>query len=982
MSSPENPQGDGSEEFSQSSFPIVGIGSSAGGLDALKSFFANVSTTSNIAYVSVSHMSRTQPSLLPELLQKCTDLPVHTARDGQQILPNNIYISPPEMDVTIYEGKIHLFEPVKGALTYPIDQFLKSLALEKGTLGVAVILSGTGTDGTNGIKDINFHNGLVIAQNEETAGYDGMIRSAQATGMVDKVLPPESMPGVIAQYFPTKVKDVATPPDAPEQPTQDWLSKIFIILRTKIGHDFSVYKSTTIKRRISRRMGLNQIKDHEIYLRYLRESTKEVEALFSELLIGVTSFFREPKSFENLKKILLAETLVTKNEGSTVRIWVPGCSTGEEVYSLAIVLNECLETISSHVNLQIFGTDINNRAIDIARRGAYPESISSDVSEERLKRFFTKNEELYQVNKSIRDCVIFSTQDVIKDPPFSRLDLLCCRNLLIYLTSQAQKKLLPLFHYTLRPEGLLMLGSSETIGGFSNIFEPIDKKWKIYKSKQVPQPLRQMVDFPSGNLHIQKAGEPVTIPSTHEKPDFGKITQKIILEDYAPTAVLIDSTGEILFVQGRTGEYLEPPSGPPTQNIVDLARDGLRIELSSAIRLALSSKKEVTRSRISIPTNGGHKLINLHVCPQTAPKLIAGRLLVVFDEMYMASEIPKAVTEQANLTPPDMERFTLLEKELQSTRESHQCTIEELESSNEELKSTNEELQSANEELQSTNEELESSKEELQSLNEELQTVNSELQSKVYELSATHDDMHNLLNSTEIATIFVDNEMGLRRFTPEAKRIINLIESDIGRPLKHVVSNLVYEGMIEDTRQVLSDLISKELEVRTESGDWYNMRILPYRTMDNRIDGAVITFSSINDQKSAQAKLRLINSELSATWDLIRTTFDMNRQPLAVFDQQGITLIGNKAFANAFEIEQEEISESSLEQLLQRAGSSEELHSKLTTCLETEKDFSLGPLVIQFGKTTRQYSLHGRVIGSLGESPIRYLVRFIRRRKE
>ena len=963
-------------------FPIVGIGASAGGLKALNSFFGHVSCQSHMAYLVVTHMSRKQPSMLPELLQKITPLPVQTAADGKVIQPGHIYINPPDSELSLFHGKIQLLDLAEKDSRFPIDRLFKSLAIDQEKYAVAIVLSGTGTDGTSGVREIKAREGLVVVQDEKSASYDGMPRSAVSTGLADMVLPPEAMPAALERCFLGPHIDSALDQTLENDAQPDWLGKIFNILRVQAGHDFSAYKSTTTLRRISRRMGLNQIDSHEVYAQHLQKNKTEVEALFRELLIGVTSFFREPLSFELLKKKIIPKILEQKGNETVLRAWIPACSTGEEVYSLAIVLNECLEKVSTPLNLQLFGTDINGRSIDTARQGIYPASISADVGAKRLRRFFTKEGDLYVVSKSIRDCVIFSTQDVLKDPPFSRLDLLCCRNLLIYLNNDAQKKLLPLFHYTLRREGILMLGSSETIGGFSSLFDPVDKRYKVFRKREVPRGMRQLVDFPAGPSHIAPATDFSPIAAENHQNDFAEITRKLILSHYAPAAILIDENSKVLYIQGRTGRYLESPTGPPTHNIVELARDGLRIELSSAIRKAKTSSQPVTRRRISFQSNNDTCRVNLHVFPQGTPKAAAGRLLVLFEDAGADVIDPGSEKDLAKEVPPDPKSMLALEKELQSIRESHRCTIEELESSNEELKSTNEELQSTNEELQSINEELESSKEELQSLNEEMQTVNSELQAKVEELSASHDDMRNLLNSTEIATIFVDNDMRLRRYTQEATRIINLIQTDIGRPLQHVATNLMYDGMTRDIQKVLTDLVSTEIEVQSTKGVWFTMRIIPYRTLDNRIAGAVITFSNVDEQKRAQTVLKESIYAIQHSEALARFAFDMNRQPLAVIDQTGTIVMANTALSRLTGAARDEIAGIRLLESLNIRKQSNTKYPDLEHMLTLDTDFQTSPFVIGFKNGEVSYVIKGRVIRQNDDSPYRCLIQLVKPRKK
>ena len=962
-------------------FPIVGLGASAGGLEALKSFLGAVPAHSRISFIIVVHMMSKQPSILTELLQKATVLPVATLKDGQPIQPGHVYVNPPDKTIFVDHGKIQLLDVVKKGVNHPINLFFKSLAQDQGRHAAAVILSGTGTDGTSGIKEIKANDGLVLVQSKETAHYDGMPSSAINTGIVDMVLRPAEMPEKLTQYF-NRILTVPTrqiQPSAMVDYRQEWLNRIFAILRAQIGYNFSAYKVNTILRRIDRRMGLHQIDHHNEYVRFLEDNPGEVESLSRELLIGVTSFFRDAESFETLKTHILSIPFDHIQENDTFRAWLPGCSTGEEVYSMIMMLHECLDKIPKRINLQLFGTDIDKYAVEKAREGLFPASIASDVTPQRLKRFFIKEGDAYRVHKAVRDCAVFSVQDVIKDPPFSRLNLLCCRNLLIYLNNEAQKKLLPLFHYTLIPDGIMMLGSSETIGPFSGLFEMLDNRWKIFRRREVPRALQKLADFPSGSSN--PAPDQDTLPPTlfplARQLDVSSATQKVILDQFAPTAVLTDTKGEILFICGRSGKYLEPPSGPPTQNILELARDGLRIELASALRAAATSNKAIVRTGISVKTNGDVQMIDLHVIRQHSPKEIAGRLLVVFEDNKAAcyrSDANQALPVDATIAP---DRITELEKELQTTREIHQTTVEELETSNEELKSTNEELQSTNEELQSTNEELESSKEELQSLNEELQTLNNELQNKVDELCLTQDDMRNLLNSTEIATIFVDNDIRVRRFTPEATVIVNLIQTDIGRPLTHVVTNLVYTAMIKDIAEVLKNLTPKVVEVQTKEGKWYTMRILPYRTIDNRIDGSVLTFSFIGEQKKIQGRLKALNLEITEAWQTTRAIFDMNSDPMVVIDENGKMVIANTTFRNILGIDQTELEKRTIHDLDEFIPKSLDLKSKLKTQLEKSKDFTTTTFKLKSTNHTQIYSINGRMIPCAQNHQYRLLLKFI-----
>jgi len=960
------------------SFPVVGLGASAGGLEALKAFFTKVPPTSGMAFIVLVHMTPNQPSLMPALLQKTTSIPVSAAKDEEPLEPNRAYVIPPNKDISVYNGKIQLLDMTTKRALLPIDYFFRSLAQDQGENAAAIVLSGMGTDGTLGIKEIKVHNGLVFVQSEDSAGYDGMPRSAINTGIVDMIMAPADMPEKLIRYFSHAARQSQDIPAQLPVKEDGWIHKIYAILRSHVGHDFSSYKRNTILRCISRRMNLNHISSHEDYMRYLRENPDETDALFRELLIGVTSFFRDPESFDVLKTDVLPDLLETLMPDATFRAWIPGCSTGEEVYSLVITLKEVLDKTSNRINLQIFGTDIDNRAISKARQGVYPCSIKADLGEERVNRFFIQEGYFYRIRKEIRDCVVFSVQNVIKDPPFSRLNLMCCRNLLIYLNTDAQKKLLPLFHYTLIPGGVLMLGSSETIGSATDLFETINKKWRIFRRREVPKAIRQIVNFPTGPLVLEPPQDSSAANPQNKAFDTSYLTQKVVLELFAPTAVLTNSNGDIINIQGRTGKYLETPSGPVTNNILDMVREGLRIELSAALRAARSSAVQVTKKRLSVKTNGDYQLIDLHVCPLKKPNELAGRLLVVFEDIE--SESMDETGDHAGKDDSSLAstRIAELERELQTTRESHQATIEELESSNEELKSTNEEIQSANEELQSTNEELDSSREELQSLNEELQTVNAELQGKVEELSAAHDDMRNLLNSTEIANIFVDNNMQVRRFTPESTMIVNLIPTDIGRPIRHVASNLKYDNMIRDLEKVLQYLTPVETEVQTDEGRWFNMRIIPYRTRDNRIDGAVMTFTSIDDQKKVNNQLEDSLKEAENAWELVRAIFDIGQDPMVVLDKNSCIVIPNTCYSTLMDIDLKRLKGMDFISPLKKVIlQKDDLKTLLKTALETNKDFISDVIDFETAFGKKSYTIKGSILKKDKTFPYRILLQFL-----
>lgn len=640
------------------------------------------------------------------------------------------------------------------------------------------------------------------------------------------------------------------------------LQKILTLLREHTGHDFSFYKKNTVYRRIDRRMSVYQLTTINKYLRYLQVNPKELDLLFNELLIGVTNFFRDPEAFKILKEKGLPQLFKSKSKKSTIRIWAVGCSTGEEAYSLAIILKEYLQEIKQEhdYRIQIFATDIDKQAIEKARQGLYPSNISVDVSAERLQKFFVKEDSSYRVKKDIREMIVFAPQNLITDPPFTKLDILCCRNLLIYLTHEIQKKILPLFHYALNHSGILFLGSSETIGSLSELFSTVDNKWKIFTRKESLQAAKTIIELPAlPSFRHRKHAE-----HKEKKADEDKIPQlaaERLLEEFAPPAVFINEAGDILFVSGRTGKYLEPAVGQANMNVLTMAREGLRFELASAVRKASTQKKDVFIKDIKVRTNGGFQTINLIVKPFTKPQDLQGVLMVLFEDTVPQKPGPRM---ELKGMPVAKQKSVIaeLEQELRYTKEHLQTTVEEMETSQEELKSSNEELQSTNEELQSTNEELTTSKEELQSLNEELITVNAELQNKVEELSRSNNDMKNLLNSTEIATVFLDNEMNVKRFTAPATKIINLIPSDVGRPISHIVSNLKYENLVEDVREVIKSLVFKEVQVETKEGKWHLMRIIPYRTYENVIDGVVITFTDITDFKKMEERCNRLEEQM------------------------------------------------------------------------------------------------------------------------
>jgi two-component system CheB/CheR fusion protein len=854
-------------------FPIVGIGASAGGLSAFETFFSAMPEEDpGMAFVLVQHLARDHKSILSELIQRYTRMQVFEVEDGMVIKPNCAYIIPPNRDMALVNGALQLLEPTLArGIRLPIDFFFRSLAQDQHDRAICIVLSGTGSDGALGVRAVKGEGGMVMAQTPESTEYDGMPRSAIATGMIDFVLPPNEMPVKLLAYVAHAFGAYHVPISSQAAQQPDALEKIFLLLRSQTGHDFSQYKRSTIVRRVERRMAVHQIDGLEDYLRYMQLTRGEGDALFRELLIGVTSFFRDSEIFEEVQKQVIPQLFAGKAAGAVIRVWVPGCSTGEEAYSIAMLLRERMEDRKENFKVQIFATDIDREAIDQARAGVYPSSIIADVSPERLAHFFDQEQpdgSAYRIHKTIRDMLIFSEHDLIKNPPFSKLDLISCRNLLIYMGAELQKKLMPLFHYALNPGGMLVLGSSESVGDFVNLFAPVERKSRIYQRKAHdfgPHRLGipGLFERPPGNEIARRAGSGAL---SDNKLPLHQIAERALLEHYSPVGALVSERGDILYLLGRTGRYLEPTPGEASLNIFRMAREGLRGDLTIALHRAVSLGI-LTRVRgLRVKNDGDFTTVNLTVFPvPTDPEgaIPHGLFLVILEEELVTDakqsiEAAMDTAEGAAALSTDLDAYIVrLKQELRAKEEYLQTTNEELETSNEELRSAHEEMQSVNEEMQSTNEELETSREELQSVNEELATVNSELQAKVVDLSRSNNDMKNLLSGTGIGTIFVDHLLRILRFTPTVSALINLIETDVGRPVDQIRSNLAgYDHLAADIREVLESLVPKELEVQTNAGEWYLLRIRPYRTLENVIEGAVITFTEISIMKKAQAALR------------------------------------------------------------------------------------------------------------------------------
>ena len=846
--------------MTHSAFPIVGIGASAGGLEAIELFLKHVPQESGMAFVIVQHLDPTYKGIMVELLQRKTPMPVVQVRDRHKVAPDHVYVIPPNKDMSILHGVLHLLAPAAPrGLRLPIDFFFRSLADDCQARSIGVILSGMGSDGTLGLRAIKEKAGVVFVQAPASAKFDGMPRSAIDAGLADVVALAEELPGRISNYL--KHAPLAAQSDLSlEDKSQSALEKVIILLRAQTGHDFSLYKKSTIYRRVERRMGLHQVDKLATYVRFLRENPQEIELLFKELLIGVTSFFRDPPAWEQLKDQVMPALLAAHPKGGVLRAWASGCSTGEEAYSLAMVFKEALEQVkpAGNFSLQVFATDLDRDAIDKARAGLYPENIAADISAERLQRFFVKDEHGYRVAKEIREMAIFASQNMIMDPPFTKLDLLLCRNLLIYLDQEIQKKLIPLFHFSLNPGGVLFLGNAETIGTFTNLFAPLAKKARIFRrldSVLVAEP----VEFPSAFVPYPPAVASAQPQAQAASANLQALADQLLLQHYCPAAVLTNDKGDILYISGRTGKYLEPAAGKANWNLFAMAREGLSYELNKVWQKALRQKTAAVLKGVRVATNGGMQSVDITVHQIFDPAALKGMVLTVFTDVTTPPE-PKAASKTPRASSRG-ESLAVMQRQLQQAREEIQTCREQMQTSQEELKSTNEELQSANEELQSTNEELTTSKEEMQSLNEELQTVNHELQAKVDELSWANNDMKNLLNSTEIATLFLDDGLNVRRFTTQTASIIKLIAGDVGRPITDITTDLDYPGLTADANEVLRTLVFIEKQVATRDGRWFLVRIMPYRTLENRIDGVVITFLNITAAKMLEIQLRQTRSE-------------------------------------------------------------------------------------------------------------------------
>lgn len=828
-------------------FPIVGIGASAGGLEALEQFFINLPPNCGLGVVVIQHLDPTHKGMLPELLQRKTKMEVFEAVDNMPVEPDKVYVIPPNKSMSLVNGNLRLFAPKETrGMRLPIDFFLKSLAIDRKELGVGIILSGMGSDGTSGVQYLKDSNGRVLVQSPETARFDSMPRSVIEAVSVDIVAPVNELPSKLIELLKNKPSDESEPIDLEDKNS---LEKIISLLRSYTGNDFSQYKKNTLYRRIERRMAVHKIDKISSYVNFLNENPKEGDILFKELMIGVTNFFRDIDVWDYLESTVIPSIVTNLKSEPTIRIWVPACSTGEEAYSLAIVFKEVLKKMNrADISIQIFATDLDNDAIEKARKGIFVTTAISGISPDRLKHFFVKTGHGFRVSTEIREMVVFAQHNLTMHPPFTKIDFLSCRNLLIYLNAELQKKIIGLFYYSINPEGILLLGSSESLGSKGYLFSTLNHKLKFYQKitkTQSPESFEFPISFSKSN-HVVKEEK----PTAQAIPNIQTLADQLLLKYFSPVGVLVNEEGDIIYTSGRTGKYLEPSVGKANLNIFAMLREGLRQKFPVAFRKVVKNRETIVLQNIKAGTNSDTQILDISIQYIDLPEQLKGNVMIIFKELPSVSKA-RTPSKSASKSLRQIE----LEEELLQLNSEMQSTVEEMQTSQEELKSTNEELQSTNEELQSTNEELTSSKEEMQSLNEELQTLNAELLTKVEDFSRVNNDMKNLLNSTDIATLFLDKELNIRRFTNQATKIFKLIKSDIGRPFTDQVTDLIYPDLEKDALEVLKTLIFIEKQIPAKDGRWFSIRIMPYRTNDDRIDGLVITFINISDLKLLEVGL-------------------------------------------------------------------------------------------------------------------------------
>lgn len=876
---------------------VVGLGASAGGLEALESFFDAMPEKPGMAFVVIIHLSPDHESSMAELLQEHTSMPVTQVTRQTKMEADHIYIIPPGQLLTVEDQNLVLSEAdKKDKKLTTIDLFFRSLGKSLSSYSACVILSGTGSDGSIGLKTIKEYGGIVISQDPEEADYDGMPRSALQTELVDQVLPVKEIPAKLIQYRESleQIK-ISDSEELPEDDTKV-LCKIFGKVNVKMGHDFSQYKRSSILRRIERRMRIKHINTLSNYLEHITDNPSEINDLFKDLLISVTNFFRDPEAFVELKKTVIPKLFEDKDSEDSIRVWVPGCATGEEAYSLAILLHEHAQTIQNPPSIQIFATDIDQEALDIARKGHYPESIASDVSAKHLSRYFTKEGIKYQVKQNIGSLILFATHDLLKDPPFSKLDLISCRNLLIYLNRDLQSEVFNLFHYALKPEKWLFLGLSDSILEATKLFDSVNNKYNIYRQKAVTKSQLRLPSYPLS----KKGYEPTTSrwqqrkPNSKETINIESLHHRLLFKQYEPASVIINKNNEVLHSTSDIDRFLKYSGGEPSQNILDMIVPDLRKVLSRLLFQAKQDETPLTSKKVQLNIGDSSSYYKVMVREIAEPNAPEGLLHIIFmEDPDTISSKPEVLEEAINVSAEESDIITALEKELEYTKEQLHITIEEYETSNEELQASNEELQSMNEELRSTTEQLETSKEELQSVNEELKSVNTELEHKIEKLNEANSNLKNLMESTDIATLFIDGNNSVQFFTSAATDLFNLIPSDTGRPFKHITHQLNYNSIQSDIEHVNESLETIKKIVADKNDRKYIMRLRPYRTINDKIDGVVLTFVDITPLKKAEKKLKeeversknlqkqILSNSLAERWELGEYLHDNLGQVLA-----------------------------------------------------------------------------------------------------
>jgi two-component system CheB/CheR fusion protein len=898
----------------------VGIGASAGGLEAFTQLLQHIPVATGLAFVLVQHLDPTHESMLPELLSRVTKIPVQQVRKGMIVEPNHIYVTPPNANMTINGMTLKLASRSESrGLHMPIDHFFRSLAQQHGNRAIGIILSGSGSDGALGLAEIKDHGGITFVQDVRTAKFPGMPHSAIMHGGIDFILPPAGIAQELARVAqhpyvispPLGREEISAEPSPTIQPaTQDGLRQVFRLLRDARGIDFTFYKQSTIRRRITRRMTLRKMDSLTEYAQYIRRHPEELEALYHDLLIKVTGFFRDAETFEALKSEVFPTLMRGRPANQPIRIWVPGCATGEECYSIAICLLEFLGDRIADMPFQIFATDIDETALAKARTGRYIENISLDISPERLRHFFTKVDQNYQIMPTIRELCTFAKHDLCRDPPFSNLDLISCRNVLIYLEPVMQKRVIPLFHYALNTHGFLTLGISESIGTFSDLFTQVDKKQKIFLKKVTA--VRPVVEFPLPT----RATEPreAAVPGAHvdgpllKGVDLYHEADRIVLNHYAPAGVLINEQMDILQFRGDTSHYLRLAPGRASLNLLQMAREGLLMDLRSAVTQAQKSGGMVDREGVQLRFEGKSLRVTLRVIPLTLDSPETHYYVILFEEVAPPAgrEVrPRTQRREAAMEEAERERNNRLAQELEATKQYLQSIIERYEAANEELKSANEEILSSNEELQSTNEELETAKEELQSTNEELSTVNDEMRQRNQELGEANNDLNNLFSSANLPIIVLDSNLRIRRFTASAEKVLNVIPTDIGRPIGHLNLNISIPDLEPLILEAIDSVSIKEREVQDREGHWYSLRIRPYRTADNRIEGAmllIIDIDSLKDVDRLTSLLAKVDTARLFAEGVVQTA----PWPLLILDRQLRVLKANPAFYQAYQTSQDE----------------------------------------------------------------------------